>query len=158
MKPLMHLPVLLFFVLPLSTLHAQYSAGGGLDYNVDVKRTGIFLRGEYQIRPNWSAALSFNYFIEGDSDVTKYEWALDAHRYFWEDGRRRVYFIGGLNLFHDRRNGAEENAVRKNNFGLSFGIGGQTELMPRVIPFSEVKVSVGDGSLFGMFLGVRYTL
>lgn len=162
MKPQNNLLLIgLFFALLPVAGQAQYALGGGLDYNVDVKRAGIFLRGTYVVDTLWRAAGTFNLFFENGSKATRWELAADAHYFFWGDDKRRSYLIGGLNLFHEHfatAAGETESPppVRRNLIGLNLGAGIETQLSPHVFPFAEVKVSVGDGSLFGIHAGLLY--
>lgn len=145
-------------------LSAQnFRIGGGLDYNVDVKRTGLFFRGSVTPDSLWRIAGTFNYFFDGGAKTSKYEFAIDGHLFFWEHKRLRSYLIGGVNLYHfrDARTVDENGAPpppRGNHFGLNMGAGIETKMNDQIYPFTELKVSVGDGSLFGVFVGFTYHL
>lgn len=156
--------VLLFLFLFFGILACrgqQFALGGGLDYNVDVRRTGLFLRGHVAPDTLWRVAGTFNYFFEGEAGSSQWELAADAHYFFWERQRLRAYLIGGLNLYRYVRNGSSDDPAtdrRGSKFGLNMGAGIQTRLNDRVYPFAEMKVSVGDGSLFGIYAGFTYHL
>lgn len=166
MNALRLLCFLAFFLTGLGAVHAQLrppiALGGGLDYNVDVRRTGLFLRGAVAPDTLWRVAGTFNYFFEGRAGSSQWELAADAHYFFWENQRLRAYLIGGLNLYHFTRNappGEPDTADRRGNkFGINMGAGLETRLNDRVYPFAEMKVSVGDGSLFGIYVGFTYRL
>lgn len=164
MKPWSNCVLLFFFILLFhGSLSAQYHLGGGLDYNVDVKRVGLFLRGTTTIDSLWRGAGTFNLFLENGSKATRWELAADAHYFFWQNERYRSYLIGGLNLYHQHyaTRGRDTNPappVRKNEFGINLGAGIETPLSDRVLGFGEAKVSVGDGSLFGIYVGLLYRL
>lgn len=156
MKPLNILPIVMLLLLGCAQLKAQFGLAAGLDYNVDVKRPGFFLRGIYTIDSTWRAAGTFNYFIDNRNGFTNLELAADGHYRFFANRRWRTYLIGGLNLFHTTIESAEGNRSPKNKFGINMGLGAQLNLSGPVQPFAEMKVSVGDGSLFGMFIGIQY--
>ena len=151
----------LFFLMGRGA-SAQYALGGGLDYNVDVKRSGLFLRGTLRPDSLWRVAGTFNYFFQGSSKTTQWELAFDGHYFFWENARLRSYLIGGVNLYHHHSTALAPDTPpadeRGNKFAINLGAGLQTRLNERVYPFAEMKVSVGDGSLFGVFVGFTYRL
>lgn len=164
MKPwnkLLFLSIFTFFFHV--SLSAQYHLGGGLDYNVDVKRAGLFVRGTTTIDSLWRGAATFNLFLENGSKATRFEVSADAHYFFWENYRYRSYLIGGINLYHQHfatrgRDTGPPPPVRNNEFGINLGGGIETPLNDRLLAFGEAKVSVGDGSLFGIHIGLLYRL
>ena len=162
MKPLNYFIYLTFFLFLSVQARAQYTLGGGLDYNVDVKRTGLFLRGTMTPDSLWRLAGTFNYFFQGGSKVTQWELAFDSHYFFFENEKVRSYLIGGINLYHFHSSAPPQEDqtadTRANKFGVNLGAGIQTRLNDRMYPFAEMKVSVGDGSLFGIFVGFTYQL
>ncbi len=161
-------PALLACAFP-AFAQSNLSLGGGLDYNVDVKRTGIFLRGTYDIDESWRGAATFNLFLDSGSRTTQWEVAADAHYFFWSDEvKMSSYLIGGLNLYHRHRSTPAldedtggplpSSSSTTNHFGINLGAGFQTELSPKLVPFAEAKVSVGNGSLFGISAGLLIRL
>ncbi len=171
MKPTTHRLLWTFIFLATTTaMNAQskLSLGGGLNYNVDVKRTGVFFRSTYQVDSLWRAAGTFNFFLDNGSGATQWALGLDAHYRFWSDGRgMHSYLIGGLNVFHKNQQIPAENGAGSpqpstarvsNHLGVNLGAGFQTRLSPSVHPFAEAVVSVGDGSLFGLSLGAVFRL
>lgn len=158
LRRLLFISTLLFLASPLL---AQYALGGGLSYNVDVKRTGIFLRGTYAPDTLWRAAGTFNYFLDNTTRATRWELSFDIHHFFWSNQRVRSYLVGGLNFFHAHFSDATReipasDPARDNHFGINLGAGLETSLNESIFPFAEMKVSVGDGSLFGIFAGFTY--
>ncbi len=150
------IPILLPFLLLTASANAQYGIAGGFDYNVDVKRPGFFVRGLYQIDSSWQAAITFNYFFENREGYTNFELAADAHYRFFQNQRWQTYLIGGLNLLNTTVEATEGTQTQKSKPGVNLGLGAQLNLRGPVRPFAEMKVSVGDGSLFGLFVGVQY--
>ena len=150
------IPILLPLMMLTASASAQYGIAGGFDYNVDVKRPGFFVRGLYQIDSTWQAAITFNYFFENRVGYTNFELAADAHYRLFQNQRWHTYLIGGINLLNTTEEAAEGARIQKNKPGVNLGLGAQLNLRGPARPFAEMKVSVGDGSLFGLFVGVQY--
>lgn len=133
-----YLPVclLVFLFISVSTLQAQFSAGGGIHYDTDLKRIGFTGKLKYVFSDEkWAASPSYNIFPSEGITVKIID--LDAHYHiatlFTND--LVIYGLAGLGFV---------DARESNKVALNGGLGTSIPTNSDWNIFAEVKFRVNE--------------
>jgi len=134
---------LLFTLFVTSTLQAQFSAGGGIHYDTDLKRIGFAAKLKYVFsNEKWAASPSYN--IYPSEGITVKIIDLDAHYHiaslFTND--LIIYGLAGLGFV---------DATESNKVALNGGLGTSIPTNSNLNVFAEVKFRVNK--LIGTQIG-----
>ena len=150
MKKILPIFCLIFSLITISSdvLIAQFSAGGGLNYDTDLKRIGFSAKIKYVFDDDvWAASPSYNIYPSDGLTVKIID--LDAHYHlatlFANDVI--IYGLGGLGIV----NVLDTNKVALNGgFGTSIPTNGDLNI------FAEVKFRVNKNTGTQIGGGVLY--
>lgn len=138
---------------------AQFSLGAGLGYGTDVEELAIRARGVYAISGPWRAASDFDFYLDGEDDLTYWELNLNGHYIFYNTEKMKAYALAGLSFFHV---GVDYDTtipgfddVSDNDTGLNLGAGLEIPLGP-VDFFGEAKFTLGGAEQLFLAAGLQF--
>jgi outer membrane protein X len=128
----------------------------------DIDEIGIAGVGEFKVHEKVaiSPQLIF-YFPEdrGGVDVSFLEVNVNANYYFYNQDIFEFYGLGGLNYSRVKINYDNNgNDYSDGEMGLNLGAGINFELGKNIVPFSELRVTVGDFDQFVISGGLKFNL
>jgi outer membrane immunogenic protein len=160
---------LLFILSSMTIAKAQqpFRVGAFAGYGTKIKKPAIGILGEIGIMDKLTVAPSFAYyFIEKNSFAKSsfFEFNANANYYFITEGSFHVYGLAGLQV---ARSSVSMNlgGIGFGNFGgsatkvgLNVGGGANMDLGSKIMPFAELKYTLGGAEQLGIFAGVKYSI
>ena len=129
----------------------------------DIDEVGIGGIGEFKVANKVTISPQFVvYFPEdrGNADVNFFEVNVNANYYFYNKDIFEFYGFGGLNftrwhIDYDNRDWNDDSDVE---VGLNLGGGINFELGKSVVPFSEIRATIGDFDQIVISGGLKFNL
>ena len=132
--------------------------GAGLVYGDQIDEAGFTINALFGIDDKLSIQPSFMYYFTGNN-ITYWELNGDLHYGFHATETVNLYAVGGLSFVHF---GFEEviagNRVQLDDeaLGLNIGIGSDFVIDSKLLPFAELKYTIGDYDQLVLTAGVRF--
>jgi opacity protein-like surface antigen len=154
MRRLLLLGSLALFALVPSTLSAQWSLGGQLNYGTDFDfALGARVAWGWPFEPGAETVASFDLFFPSDDRVDYWEVNVNINQPLPIGTDQLNPYVGaGLNWAHVTVSGASDN-----RFGLNL-LAGLKYATPSVTPFGEVRAELGGGKQWVFTGGVMFIL
>ncbi len=142
--------VLVVLCISSAAFAQDWKFGGGLTFGSDMSvdggtGVGLNIRGDYSIDDNWFIDPGFTFVFPSsksgygyDYKYSAYQFNVDAHYYFAEEGDFTFYGLAGLNYTH---------AKVKSDYDYD-GLTGSAEASD-----SEIGLNLGFGANYKQFLG-----
>ena len=156
------------FILGLAfTAEAQTKAGVHFGYGSEIDRPLIGANAEFGITDKISIAPDFTYyFTEKIAYVKTSMWELNAnaHYYFMDNDKFKVFGLGGLNYTHAKVTwdgpgwgfGGGGTSSSDSEIGFNLGGGATYDLTDKIQAFSTLKYTIGSTDQIVLFVGARY--
>ncbi len=148
----------LFLGLTLA-VNAQTKAGIHFGYGSEIDKMAVGANAEFGITDKISVAPDFTYyFMENTAYVKTSLWELNAnaHYYFLEQDKFKVFGLGGLNYTRATITFKNSDSVSNGDVGLNLGGGATYDLTDKIQAFSTLKFTVGSTDQLALFIGARY--
>lgn len=146
----------LCLVVGLSNSLAQSRLGGNFAYGTDVEEFGLGINGEFFLKNDLSIAPGFNYYFTEDP-LTFWELNANVNYYFVSSGSAALYALGGLNLATASVDLPEPfDDDSSTELGLNLGIGANFDINSSILPFTQLRLVVGDASQAVLEFGVKF--
>lgn len=147
--------------------NAQINAGAGLVYGTEIENLGININGQYFIKENIAIAPSFTYYFPketiGDFKLKWFEINADANYYFEVSNPKiKPYGLAGLSLSVVTVPGfnfggfAQTEETSTSKLGVNIGGGVDFDIDKAIMPFAQIKYTLGDFDQLAIMAGVRY--
>lgn len=148
------------------TAQAQTKVGVHFGYGSEIDRPLIGANAEFGITDKISIAPDFTYyFTEKISYVKTSMWELNAnaHYYFMDKDKLKVFGLGGLNYTHAKVTWdgpvwgfGGESSESDSEIGFNLGGGATYDLTDKIQAFSTLKYTIGSTDQVAIFIGARY--
>lgn len=156
--------LLLFTGLLTQQVQAQDNAssnvrfGAGLVYGDRFEEAGFTINALIGLDDKLSIQPGFIYYFMGNN-FTFWELNGDVHYGFYTTDKVNVYALGGLSFVHygfDRVAGGQIVNDSDEGLGINLGIGSDFAIDGKVLPFAELKYTLGDYNQLVLSAGVRF--
>lgn len=149
---------------------AQTKVGVHFGYGTEIKKAAIGANAEFGITDKITIAPDFTYFLTEKTEFVKVSfWELNAnaHYYFLDEDKFKVFGLGGLNYAHSKVTmdiplggifGGGDGSFGGSKIGLNIGGGATYDLADRIQAFSTLKYALGGAEQLAIFIGARYIL
>lgn len=156
------------FILGLAfTAEAQTKAGVHFGYGSEIDRPLIGANAEFGITDKISIAPDFTYYFTEKIAYVKtsmWEFNANAHYYFMDNNKFKVFGLGGLNYTHAKVTwdgpvwgfGGGETSSSDGEIGFNLGGGATYDLTDKIQAFSTLKYTIGSTDQVALFVGARY--
>jgi outer membrane protein X len=126
----------------------------------DIDEVGIAGIGEFKVAEKVSISPQLIFYFPEDRgvyDVSFLEVNVNANYYFYNQDIFEFYGLGGLNFTRVKVDwdGGDDSDTE---VGLNLGAGINFELGKNVVPFSELRVTVGEFDQFVISAGLKFNL
>lgn len=128
-------------------------------YGTEIEAIGAGVNAEISIVEKISVVPSVSYFFTKGNTYVKtsfMEFNADGHYTFLES-KVDVYALAGLNYAHTRVK-VGSNSASNGEIGFNLGAGANFNLNLKIIPFAEVKYTLGSTDQVVVSGGIRYQL
>ena len=141
--------------------NAQLSLGAGLGYGTDIEELAIRARGVYAISGPWRAAADFDFYLDGEKNISFWEFNVNGHYLFLNNEKLRAYALPGLKFYHVKidydSNLPGFTNVSNTDTGVNLGAGLEVPLGP-VDFFGEAKFSLAGSEQLFIAAGIQIPL
>src|SRR5690554_3836058 len=149
------------------TAQAQTKAGIHFGYGSEIERPLIGANAEFGLTDKISIAPDFTYYFTEKIDYLKtsmWELNANAHYYFMDNDKFKVFGLGGLNYTHVKVTwdgpsfwGIGGNPSESDGeIGFNLGGGATYDLTDKIQAFSTLKYTIGSTDQVVLFVGARY--
>jgi len=147
--------------LYVQKIQAQATAGIGLAYGSKISTAGVCITGQIYINKNIAIAPAFTYYFPSTTGIILgykrkwYEGNIDVNYYpnlNILDGKLKTYGLAGANYSiisypnYTYWNFSNEKDYKSSRFGLNIGAGADFDMGKKIIPFAQLKYTIGFGS------------
>jgi outer membrane immunogenic protein len=126
----------------------------------DIDEVGIGGIAEFKLAPKWSLSPQLIFYFpenRGGADVSFFELNVNANYYFYNHDVFEFYGLAGLNYLRWKVDyGTVENS--DGEIGLNLGGGINFEVGKSFVPFSEVRLTIGEFDQFVISAGLKFNL
>lgn len=146
---------------------AQTKAGVHFGYGSEIERPLIGANAEFGITEKISVAPDFTYYFTEEITYVKtsmWELNANAHYYFMDNDKFKVFGLGGLNYTHAKVTwdgpawgfGGGGASSSDSEIGFNLGGGATYDLTDKIQAFSTLKYTIGSTDQVVLFVGARY--
>jgi hypothetical protein len=124
----------------------------------DIDETGIGVAAEFGVAQKVSIAPQLILYFPGN-DTNLLEINFNANYYFFNEDMFEFYGLGGINFarFSYEVPGRNERDANT-ELGINLGVGTNFEVTKKVIPFAELRLTIGDFDQVVLGLGVKFKI
>ena len=160
---------LFFIVFAITTIQAQQPirVGAFAGFGTKIERPAIGVIGEFGIMDKLTISPSFAYYFtekNGFAKTSFFEFNANANYYFLTEGSFHVYGLAGLQVARSSVSvnlgglGIGNYGGSASKVGLNVGAGANMDLGSKIMPFAELKYTLGGAEQLGIFAGVKYSI
>jgi outer membrane protein X len=140
--------------------------GAFLGYGSEVDRGALGMLGEFMLNEKMSItpSLAF-YFPQNDNDVRYTAWEVNGNfnYYFYDEPSLNIYGLGGFNIISEKVKWDDHpvfgnTETSDSGVGLNLGIGCNIKVNEQVLPFGELKFTVGEVNQVFLSFGAKFRL
>lgn len=145
----------LCLIAGLSDSFAQSRLGANFAYGTDIEEFGIGINGEFFLKSDLAIAPGFNYYFTEDP-ITFWEMNANVNYYFVSSGSAALYGLGGINLSTVSVDLPEPFDNSSTELGLNLGIGANFDINSTILPYTQLRLVLGDNSQAVLSFGVKF--
>lgn len=123
----------------------------------DFDQLGVGGLGEFKVANKFTLSPQLLVYFP-DDNVNVLEVNFNGNYYFYSQDIFSFYGLGGLNFARASYNGPGDNDWDDTEIGLNLGGGINFELGKTVVPFSELRFTIGDYDQFVISGGLKFNL
>lgn len=162
---------ILLIMVAMTVAQAQQPIRVGVfgGYGTKIEKPAIGAIGEIGIMEKLTVSPSFAYYFMESNDFMKasfFEFNANANYYFVTEGPFQAYGLAGLQVARssvsmdlgDIGFGMGNIDGSSSKAGFNIGGGANLNLGSKIMPFGELKYTLGGAEQLGIFLGVKYSI